>query len=42
MIIALEGIDNAGKTSVAQILEKKFIEKGKVTVVSKELTTSVG
>lgn len=42
MIIALEGIDNAGKTSVAQILEKEFIEEGKVTVVSKELTTSVG
>lgn len=42
MIIALEGIDNAGKTTITQILVDKLIEMGKSVTVSKELTTNVG
>ena len=42
MIIALEGIDNAGKTTLAQRLMNEFINLGKKTTVSKELTTEVG
>ncbi len=42
MIIALEGIDNAGKTTIAQILINKLEAEGKKVAISKELTTSVG
>lgn len=42
MIIALEGIDNAGKTTIAQILVNQMLRQGKISTVSKELTTNVG
>lgn len=42
MIIALEGIDNAGKTTIASRLEKYYKAKGIEVVISKELTTDVG
>lgn len=42
MIIALEGIDNAGKTSIAEKLMSYFLGKGKQAIISKELTTRVG
>jgi len=42
MIIALEGIDNAGKTTLAQMLTDEFVKVGKNAIVSKELTTEVG
>lgn len=42
MIIVLEGIDNAGKTTIAQMLVDYFSKKSKRVVVSKELTTKVG
>lgn len=41
-IIALEGIDNAGKTTVADILQSRFAQKGFVVEISRELTTSIG
>lgn len=42
MIIALEGIDNAGKTSIAEKLVSYFQGKGTQAIISKELTTRVG
>lgn len=42
MIIALEGIDNAGKTSIAEKLMSYFQGMGKQVIISKELTTRVG
>lgn len=42
MIIALEGIDNAGKTTLAGMLTDEFVKSGKNAIVSKELTTEVG
>lgn len=42
MIIALEGIDNAGKTTLAGSLTDEFVKIGKNAIVSKELTTEVG
>ena len=41
MIIALEGLDNSGKTIIANSL-KDVLSKKQNVVVSKELTTSVG
>lgn len=42
MIITLEGIDNAGKTTLAGMLTDEFVKAGKNAIVSKELTTEVG
>lgn len=42
MIIALEGIDNAGKTTLTELLMKEFLKLGKQVTISKELTTDVG
>lgn len=42
MIVVLEGIDNAGKTSIAEMLLDYFEKKGKRAILSKELTTKVG
>lgn len=42
MIIALEGIDNCGKTTVSSRLEQYFKDRGYSVFVSKELTTDVG
>lgn len=42
MIIVLEGIDNAGKTTIAQMLVDYFESRGKKVIISKELTTRVG
>lgn len=42
MIIALEGIDNAGKTTLTELLTKEFSKSGKQVTISKELTTDVG
>ena len=42
MIIALEGIDNAGKTTLADRLTLEFARLGKRASVSKELTTEAG
>lgn len=42
MIIALEGIDNAGKTTLAEILTGEILKLGKKAIISKELTTEVG
>lgn len=42
MIIVLEGIDNAGKTSIAEKLMDYYEKKGKIAILSKELTTKVG
>lgn len=42
MIIALEGIDNAGKTSIAEKLMSYFQGLGRQVIISKELTTRVG
>ncbi len=42
MIIALEGVDNAGKTTLAGMLTDEFVKVGKKAIVSKELTTEVG
>lgn len=40
--IALEGIDNSGKTTISAFLETKLVEMGIKAAVSKELTTDVG
>ncbi len=42
MIIVLEGIDNAGKTTLANDLYEHLKSRGKKVVISKELTTDVG
>lgn len=42
MFIILEGLDNAGKTTVAEIISKYFKDKGMNVCYSKELTTKVG
>lgn len=42
MIIVLEGIDNAGKTTVAKMLYNYFSSKGVKVSISRELTTKVG
>jgi dTMP kinase len=40
--IAFEGIDNAGKTTIADCLQRRLLEKGSKVVVTKELTSKVG
>lgn len=42
MIIALEGIDNAGKTTIGHYLQDYFSKENIKVVLSKELTTDVG
>ncbi|WP_260447788.1 dTMP kinase, partial [Listeria seeligeri] len=42
MFIILEGLDNAGKTTAAEIISEHFRNKGMSVYVSKELTTNVG
>lgn len=42
MIIAFEGIDNSGKTTISKRLADDLIKDGYEAVVSKELTTNVG
>lgn len=42
MIIVLEGIDNSGKTTVAELLYDYFSDKGIKVSISRELTTKVG
>lgn len=42
MIIVLEGIDNAGKTTIGRYLQDYFCKENKKVVLSKELTTDVG
>ena len=42
MIIVLEGIDNAGKTTVATMLCDYFSNRGIKASISRELTTDVG
>lgn len=42
MIVALEGIDNAGKTYYAEAISQYFKHKGREVFVSKELTTEIG
>jgi len=40
--IALEGIDNAGKTTVAEKLKELLEEKGYKAIISKEFSSSYG
>ena len=42
MIIALEGIDNSGKTTIAKRLERDLVSKDYNVIISKELTSDVG
>jgi len=42
MIIALEGLDNSGKTTQTELLYSALVAEGYNVVVSKELTTDVG
>lgn len=42
MIISLEGLDNSGKTTVAEFLFDYYRKMGKKVFISKELTTEAG
>ena len=42
MIISLEGIDNSGKTTQADLLANRFCSEGFTVIVSKELSTDIG
>jgi dTMP kinase len=42
MIIVLEGLDNSGKTTIAENISSYYKTIGKNSIISKELTTYVG
>lgn len=42
MLISLEGLDNCGKTTQADMISKRLSEKGYNVIISKELTTEIG